>query len=103
METKDLVQWIATLIQQHKIIVFYKSVQWRHIRAEVLSEQHGECQSCKAKGLYEPATMVHHKEYVMKHPDLALTKSNLIALCNECHYQIHHAIKYKIQLNTEKW
>jgi 5-methylcytosine-specific restriction protein A len=103
MNDSELVQWITTLIQRNKIVVFYKSAAWRHLRAETLAEQHGECQMCKDNGVYEEATMVHHIKYVREHPQLALTKSNLMALCDECHYQIHHTVKYKEQLNEEKW
>lgn len=103
MEVKELVQWIRTLIHSNKIVKFYKSTQWRHLRQEVLDEQHNECQICKGNGIFEPATMVHHIKYVRVHPELALTKDNLMSLCKECHYQIHHTIKYKKQLNKEKW
>jgi 5-methylcytosine-specific restriction enzyme A len=103
MEEIELVQWITMLYRHNKIVVFYKSAPWRHLRAEVLNEQHNECQMCKNNGLFEPATMVHHIKYVRQHPQLALTKSNLMALCDECHYQIHHTVKYKEQLNEEKW
>lgn len=103
MNVKELVQWITTLIRRDKIVVFYKSAAWRHLRTETLEEQHNECQMCKANGSFEVATMVHHIKYVREYPQLALTKSNLMALCDECHYQIHHTIKYKKQLNDEKW
>jgi 5-methylcytosine-specific restriction protein A len=99
----ELAQWITTLIQRNKIVVFYKSAAWRHLRAETLLEQHNECQMCKDNGVYEEATMVHHIKYVREHPQLALTKSNLMALCDECHYQIHHTLVHKKQLNEEKW
>lgn len=103
METKELVQWINNLIRINKIVLFYKNKRWKHLRLEVLKEQHGECQMCKGKGLFEPATMVHHIKYVKDHPQLALTKSNLMSLCDECHYQIHHTNEPKKQLNEEKW
>ena len=103
MDTKELVQWISKLIQSNKIVAFYKSVVWRSLRAEVLREQHSECQMCKSNGLYEEATTVHHIKYVRNHPEIALTKSNCMSLCKECHYQIHHTILYKKQLNEEKW
>jgi len=103
MSTEELVQWIRTLIHSNSIVKFYKGNLWRHLRQEVLDEQHGECQICKGKGLVETATMVHHIRHVRQHPELALTKENLMSLCNECHYQIHHTIKYKKQLNKEKW
>ena len=103
MDTKELVQWIRTLYLHNNIKAFYNNIIWRVPRAEVLHDQHNECQMCKARGLVEEATMVHHIKYVKYHPELALDKDNLMALCKECHYQIHHTIKYKKQLNIERW
>ncbi|WP_300379627.1 HNH endonuclease [Clostridium sp.] len=76
---------------------------WRRLRAEVLKEQHNECQLCKDNGLVEIAVTVHHIKYVKHYPELALTKDNLMAVCKECHYKIHHNLIVKKQLNEEKW
>ena len=103
MDTKELVQWLSKLIQSNQLVKFYKHLVWRELRATCLEEQHNECQMCKINGLYEEATVGHHIQYVREHPELALTKSNIMCLCKECHYQIHHSIKYKKQLNEEKW
>jgi len=103
MDNEDLVRWIRKLISVNKIVLFYKNKHWKHLRAEVLSDQRGECKMCKDKGLFEPATMVHHIKYVRERPELALTKSNLMALCSNCHYLIHHTIEQKKQINEEKW
>ena len=103
METKDLVRWIRKLISINKIVLFYKNKHWKNLRQEVLGEQRDECQMCKGKGLFEPATMVHHIKHVKQHPELALTKSNLMSLCDECHYLEHHTIEHRQQLNEEKW
>ncbi|WP_373419508.1 HNH endonuclease [Sporanaerobacter sp. PP17-6a] len=45
--------------------------------------------------MYVPATTVHHIKTVREYPWLALTKANLMAICEECHYQIHHKNKPK--------
>ena len=103
MDENELTLWINNLTKANRIVLFYKNKRWKHLRREVLSDQHGECQMCKDKGLFEPATMVHHIKYVKDHPELALTKSNLMALCDECHYLEHHTIEQKKQLNEEKW
>jgi len=103
MTNTELGQWIKALISHHNIKAFYNSALWEHLRHEVLDEQHHECQLCKAKGLAEPASTVHHIRYVRQYPQLALTKSNLIVVCEECHYQIHHGHKPKPQLNEERW
>lgn len=103
MNLGELVAWIKALLQQGNIKAFYNSAAWERLRQEVLEEQHHECQLCKAKGLFSPADTVHHKEAVRKRPDLALTKRNLQALCNQCHYEIHHTKKHREQLNEERW
>jgi len=103
MDEATLAIWINKLICHHNIKAFYESPTWRALRAETLNDQHNECQICKGKGMAEAATMVHHLKYVRDYPELALTKNNLIALCSNCHYLIHHTIKYKKQLNAERW
>lgn len=103
INTFELVQWINKLIKYNNIKAFYNSALWQHVREEILQEQHHECQLCKEKGLFMPAVTVHHIKYVRQHPELALTKNNLIAVCEECHYDIHHRAEPKPQLNEERW
>lgn len=91
--SEELATWIPKLIAENKLYRFYLTKAWKHLRAEVLDEQHHECQLCKAKGLAVPCATVHHMQTVKDRPDLALTKGNLIAVCDECHYQIHHGQK----------
>lgn len=97
----ELAGWIPKLIEADNLHAFYISKAWQHLRAEALREQHYECQMCKAKGLYIPATTVHHIRTVRQAPWLALTKSNLICLCDECHYEIHHG--HKPKWDDERW
>lgn len=99
----ELAKWIDHLIQTNNIHAFYISDLWLKIRDEILDEQHHECQICKSKGLYNEAVTVHHKKYVRQYPELSLTKDNLIAVCKECHYDIHHRAETKPQLNMERW
>jgi len=103
LDIKELVEWINKLIHNNELIKFYKHPLWRGLRSDVLEKQNNECQICKANGLVETATVGHHIQTVRQHPELALTKSNILCVCGECHYQIHHTIKYKKQLNEEKW
>lgn len=98
---EGLTCWIQELVAADNIHGFYICKPWLKLRALVLKEQHHECQDCKAKGLYTPATTVHHEKTVRKFPWLALTKSNLTALCDECHYARHH--KTESKWNDEKW
>jgi 5-methylcytosine-specific restriction endonuclease McrA len=103
VEVTDLVHWINSLIKHNNIKAFYNSSLWQHVRDEVLDEQHHECERCKAKGIYTEAVTVHHIKYLRKHPELALTKSNLESICGECHFEEHHKNKSKPQLNIERW
>lgn len=103
MNEIELVQWINSLIHYNNIKAFYNCASWAHLRQEVLNEQHNECQLCKPKGLYSEAVTAHHIKYVRRSPELALTKSNIIAVCGECHFNIHHKFKQKEQINVEKW
>lgn len=106
MTTTELVNWIRKLIQYHNIKAFYNSSHWLSKRADALERDNNECQKCKARGLFSPADCVHHKEHVRKRPDLALTLSNLISLCNSCHDEEHPEKfnnKPKPQLNEERW
>lgn len=74
MNTIELVQWINKLIDTDRLWKFYKSIEFRHIKEEVLREQHYECQECKKKGKITKANTVHHVQFVRKHPELALSK-----------------------------
>lgn len=105
MNKEQLTQWIRTLIKNNNIKAFYNSALWEHIREEVLQEQHHECQVCKANGLYGEGNTVHHIKFLREHPELALTKSNLMVVCKDCHYKIHHKLipSVKPQLNKERW
>lgn len=89
LEGDALTRWVAELISKGQEDRFYKSAMWLHCREEVLRDQHYECQMCRQKGLYEKATTVHHKEELKARPDLALEKSNLLALCAACHNAAH--------------
>jgi len=99
----EIANWIRSLIKYNNAKAFYKSQLWKTLRLEVLEEQKNECQLCKAKGLYSEAVTVHHIKFLRQHPELALTKSNLMAVCEECHYNIHHRNETKEQLNIERW
>ena len=59
---------------------------------------HYECQDCRAEGRYTRATTVHHNQFVMHHPELALEVwyefggqqyRNLVSLCHDCHERRH--------------
>lgn len=107
MNEIELVNWIKNLIRNHNVHKFYISHEWKKLRRDVLEDQHNECQICKAKGLYSDAVTVHHIKHLKEYPQFALTKSNLIAVCRQCHNDLHpekHKGKKKERfINEEKW
>lgn len=109
---KSLAKWIRELIRADKIIVFYKTDDWLELKAEVLEENHYECQNCLKDGKYTRADVVHHVNHVRTHPHLALSKhytdskgkkqKNLVPLCNACH-ALEHPEKFGNQQNADKF
>ena len=97
----ELTVWIRKLAAEDNLHAFYICKAWLHLRAEILRQQHNECQLCKQQGKFEPATTVHHIKTVRAFPWLALTKANLLAVCDDCHYKIHH--KGKPRWDDERW
>lgn len=65
----------------------------------------GLCEDCLANGIYTPAEIVHHKVELtpenIKDPSIALSWSNLKAVCRECHAIEHGARvrRYEIDRN----
>lgn len=119
MTQDQLELYINGLIAIGKVWKFYKTKEWKELSAEVMKEQHNECQKCKDRHIHKAADCVHHVQWVRKHPRLALSKyytyegktyRNLIALCNECHNEEHpekgrglkKSNKEKF-LNEERW
>ncbi len=96
------IEWISQLIKNNNMHAFYTSSTWRSKQQQILKQQHYECQRCKSKGKVTKAVTVHHKEYLRKHPHLALEDSNLEAICNKCHYDEHHRKKRGFT-NEERW
>ncbi|MFL0196992.1 HNH endonuclease [Clostridium sp. WILCCON 0269] len=107
MNDLELVSWINSLIINNNMHGFYISTEWKHLRIDILKEQNDECQICKSKGLVNEAVTVHHIKHLKKYPQLALTKSNLIAVCKQCHNDLHpekrKGNKKEKFINEEKW
>lgn len=88
---------------------FYTSREWKRCRADYLASVGNFCERCKAKGIYEPAKIVHHKTYLSqanyKDPSISLNFDNLEALCASCHEKEHFSEKteprYQIGKNGE--
>ena len=95
----SLASWIRGLEQDGRLYAFYKSPEWRELRARVIEQAHGECERCRERGAYSRAVTVHHVNEVKDRPDLALSmwytdergerRRNLLALCNRCHNDVH--------------
>ena len=72
---------------------FYKSKAWQQTRKAYIDEVNGLCERCKAKGLYTPGYIVHHKVKLtprnINDPDITLNWDNLEYLCTECHNDEH--------------
>ena len=84
---------------------FYHTTQWKHKRKMILKRDHNACRRCRETGRYKPAVTVHHIRHLRDVPELALTDSNLISLCTECHEAMHPE-KHKRKsgyMNQERW
>ena len=68
---------------------FYKSKRWLRKRENILRRDKYLCQHCKRYGRRREAVTVHHIKHFEEYPELALTDSNLISLCQACHNKCH--------------
>lgn len=84
---------------------FYRSVEWERCREAYLQKVNHFCERCKAKGIYEPAKIVHHKIYLNKEnvtdPSVSLNFDNLEALCQDCHNQEHFKQERRYQIDED--
>lgn len=75
---------------------FYHSKSWQDVRAFVMNRAHGLCERCLENGEVKPADVVHHRIPLspanMDDPKIALDPENLIALCDECHTEVHQRL-----------
>lgn len=73
---------------------FYNSPAWKSTRVSYMKKAGGLCERCLKKGLYTPAEIVHHivwlNEQNVHDPKIALGFDNLMAVCRQCHEEIHH-------------
>lgn len=74
---------------------FYKSRAWQDCRNAYMKSVGGLCEDCLAEGRYTPAEIVHHIVELtpdnIRDPRIALSWSNLRAVCRECHAKEHGA------------
>jgi tetratricopeptide (TPR) repeat protein len=65
----------------------YKSIEWKRLKKEYL-KNNPICESCLSDGKKAKSKLVHHIIPLRK-GGAFLEEDNLIALCKECHYEIH--------------
>lgn len=78
---------------------FYGTTAWKRARAAALDRDGGLCVRCREMGRYHLdasgrrwpvlADMVHHIIPRTERPELELTLSNLMSLCDRCHAEVH--------------
>lgn len=72
----------------------YNTTEWRKLR-EVYMREHPICEKCLEKGKITPAEDIHHKISPFRGGEvnygLLLDHDNLMAVCKDCHGEIHAA------------
>ena len=72
----------------------YNNTAWRKMRDTYMKE-HPICEKCLEKGKITPAVDIHHKRSPFQGGEvnyaLLLDYDNLMALCKDCHGEIHAA------------
>ncbi|WP_461614362.1 HNH endonuclease [Clostridium sp. Marseille-QA1073] len=82
---------------------FYRSKEWRKKRKDIIKRDNNECQECKKNGRLSNAECVHHIEHLKDRIDLALTDSNLMCVCYNCHETVFHPEKMEEYKKTERF
>lgn len=112
--TEEQLTYVKKCIEDNDVHRFYIWKPWLNARANVLSMDKYECQDCKSNGRYSKATVVHHNQFLRRHPEQALDiyymfggkqYRNLVSLCHDCHEKRHGYRKKKIEapLTEERW
>lgn len=75
---------------------FYHSKAWKNARKVAWDRAHGLCERCAERGIVKPADVVHHKTPLspdnMGDLDVTLNPERLIALCDDCHTEVHREL-----------
>lgn len=90
-----LIKRLIEEIKKGNVSYFYTSRTWRRKRKEILDRDNDECQICKENGKVTAGTkedplIVHHIKELKDRPDLCLTDSNLLTVCDHCHETVCH-------------
>jgi 5-methylcytosine-specific restriction enzyme A len=67
---------------------FYDSVAFRKCRQIKLCKD-PLCEKCLKRGVYTPATIVHHVKPIEEFPELRLDIDNMESNCASCHSRWH--------------
>jgi ribosomal protein L37AE/L43A len=62
---------------------------WNSRRKEVYARDNYACQNCERKGGSDHDIVLHAHHIVPKSKGGTHSKSNLVAVCEDCHYAIH--------------
>lgn len=88
-----------------EIFKLYNSAKWEKVRKMKLG-LNPFCERCQAKGLYNSAYIVHHKEYITEENyqdgDVFFNLDNLESLCIKCHNQEHFKDKDKKEYSFDE-
>lgn len=81
----------------------YRSKRWQKLRHFKLI-QNPCCERCMKKGFYNPAKIIHHKEYITNlnymDDDVFFNIDNLESLCQKCHNEEHFEEKKEYTFNA---
>ena len=73
--------------------VFYATQAWKDTRRNYKQSVGGLCERCLAKGIIEPAEIIHHKIPLtadnVSDVNISLGCNKLQALCRKCHAEVH--------------
>lgn len=79
---------------------FYKTRNWRNLRAAVYARSGGLCELCKAEGKITAGEIVHHIEHLneanVDDADIALNEDNLMLVCRDCHAKLHSGRRWRV-------
>ena len=71
---------------------FYSGKKWEKL-SRSYRQDHPLCERCLAKGIIEPAVLVHHKIHIneqnCKDPEILYGLDNLESICAKCHAEEH--------------
>jgi len=92
---------------------YYGSMAWRRFRTTYRTE-HPLCQCCLDHHKIVPAVDLHHRKPFLhgtteeERWELFLRESNVVALCETCHYAMHNKMEhYKLdycdELTDKEW